>query len=251
MTKISAVIITLNEEKNIERCINSAFKVCDEVVVIDSYSTDKTVEISEKCGAKVVQQVWNGFAKTKNAGHQIAKHGFILSLDADEELSPLLIKSILKEKENLKAAYSFNRLNFYRNIPVRRCGWYPDKKIRLFPKELCSWQGDFVHETLNVDPSLRITHLKGDLYHYTIENVQQHRSTIEKYATLSANELVSKKKSISILKPYVSYLSMFVKKYFFQLGIVEGANGLYISHYSALSRFLRYKKALTLQKATP
>lgn len=247
MTKISAVIIALNEEKNIARCIASAFKVCDEVLVLDSYSTDNTAKICEACGAKVVKQIWNGFAATKNIGNLLATHGFILSLDADEALSPQLIDSINQVKENLNAAYSFNRLNFYRHLPVRHCGWYPDKKIRLFPKEACTWQGDYVHETLKVDPQLKVTHLKGDLFHYTIETTEQHKATIEKYATLAANELIEKNKPISKLKPYFSYVAMFLKKYFLQLGIIEGANGLYISHFSALSRFLRYKKALDLK----
>jgi glycosyltransferase involved in cell wall biosynthesis len=219
-------------------------------VVIDSYSTDNTAKISEACGAKVVKQIWKGFAATKNIGNQIASHGFILSMDADEELSPQLIKSITKIKENLNSAYSFNRLNFYRNIPVRHCGWYPDKKIRLFPKEACTWQGEYVHEKLMVDPQLKITHLKGDLYHHTIQTIEQHRATIEKYASLAANELAIKKKSISKFKPYLSYLVMFLKKYFLQLGIAEGANGLYISHFSALSRYLRYKKAIALQRSS-
>lgn len=248
MTKISAVIIALNEEKNIRRCIISAFNVCDEVLVIDSYSTDKTAQISEECGARVVKQVWKGFAETKNIGNQKAKYGFILSLDADEELSPQLIKSINRIKEDLNAAYSFNRLNFYRHIPVRRCGWYPDKKIRLFPKEKCHWQGEYVHEKLIVDPTVRTTHLKGDLFHYTIESIDQHKTTIEKYATLAADELAKKNQPISILKPYLAYTAMFLKKYLLQLGIVEGANGLYISHYSAMSRYLRYKKAIDLKQ---
>jgi glycosyltransferase involved in cell wall biosynthesis len=247
MTKISAVIIALNEEKNIQRCITSAFKVCDEVVVIDTFSTDNTAQISEECGAKVIKQVWQGFAETKNIGNKRAKHGFILSLDADEELSPQLIKSINNIKEDLNSAYSFNRLNFYRHIPVRHCGWYPDKKIRLFPKDKCNWQGEYVHEKLRIDPLVRTTHLKGDLFHYTIESIKQHESTIEKYATLAAEELAKKNKHISFFKPYISYATMFLKKYLLQLGIVEGANGMYISHYSAMSRYLRYKKAISLK----
>ncbi len=246
MTKISAVIITLNEEQNIKRCIEAAFKVCDEVIVIDSYSTDNTVKISEACGAKVVKQVWKGFAETKNFGNQLAKNGFILSLDADEELSSQLIKSILNVKDNLNTAYSFNRLNFYRNISVKHCGWYPDKKIRLFPKEACFWHGDYVHETLKISPDLKVTHLKGDLFHYTITSIAQHKSTIEKYATLSAKELAQKRKSISPIQPYLAYLVMFLKKYFIQMGIAEGLNGIYISHFSALSRYWRYKKAIAL-----
>jgi (heptosyl)LPS beta-1,4-glucosyltransferase len=244
MPSISAVIITLNEEANIARCLNSLKDVVDEIVVLDSFSSDKTVEICESLNAKVVQQVWKGYAASKNYANSLAKGSYILSIDADEVLSESLKKSILKVKPALTGAYSFNRLNFYRHIPVRYCGWYPDKKVRLFPKDAAEWQGDFVHEQLVLKKGTPTIHLKGDLHHYTINSTADHKKTVEKYARLAAAEMKKKGQKVFFLKPYLAYAAMFLKKYFLQLGILEGTNGVYISHYSALSRYMKYEYLL-------
>jgi glycosyltransferase involved in cell wall biosynthesis len=244
---ISGVIITLNEEDRILDCILSLQQVCAEVIVVDSFSSDQTPEICKKAGVRFVQCHWKGFSDTKNFANTLAKHPYILSLDSDERLSPTLIKQIQSIDAQKSAVYSFNRLNFYRGVPVRYCGWYPDTKIRLFPKDQARWVGIYVHEKLEYDKDLPLIKLRGDLLHFTIRTAEEHRNTIFKYADLAAKEWLSKHPKPSVFKPYGSYLAMFIKKYLLQFGFLDGANGLLISHYSGLSRYLRYSKARTLK----
>lgn len=243
---ISGVVIAKNEIHVIEKCLKSLQLVCDEIIVIDSHSTDGTAELAEQLGAKVFKEHWIGYAATKNLGNSRSAFNFILSVDADEVLSGQLIDAILKIKSSLNGVYAFNRLNFYAGVPVKYCGWYPDKKIRLFPKNSVYWKGDYVHETLVIPENIKITHLKGDLLHFTVQSAAAHKKTVEKYAGLAAKELAEKGKLPSFLKPYLSFITMFLKKYLLQLGFTGGLTGLNISYYSALSRFLRYKTAREL-----
>ncbi len=233
---ISGIVIAKNEALKISACLKSMRDICDEILVFDSGSMDDTVEIALSAGAIVHQIEWKGYADTKNEAHAFAAYDYVLSLDADERLSPEALSSI-KNIDHLSGAYQFNRLNFYRGKPVRFCNWYPDKKIRLFPSN-AYWKGE-VHESLILPPDTQIIPLKGDILHYTLDTLKQHRETIEKYARLSAGKVVGNWWG----RPQLSYITMFLKRYFWQLGILEGINGLYISHFSALSRYLKYKYA--------
>lgn len=242
---ISGVIITLNEEERILDCILSLKQICAEIIVVDSFSTDRTPEICRNAGVRFVQHPWQGFAATKNFANSLAEQPYILSLDADERLSPKLIQK-LKGMQLQNAIYAFNRLNYYRGIPVRYCGWYPDTKMRLFPKDKARWEGDYVHEKLKADTGLPVIRIKADILHFTIRSEEEHRKTVLKYAELAAKEWASKHTRPGVLKPSLSYLVMFIKKYIIQFGFLDGSNGLLISHYSALSRYLKYKTARTL-----
>lgn len=243
MPGISAVIITLNEEMNIRRCLTSLQGVADEIIVLDSNSTDQTAAICTEFGVRFVLQEWLGYAQTKNHGHSLAQFPYILSMDADEALSPELRASILAEKEKLNGVYAFNRLNHYAGHPVKSCGWYPDRKIRLFPKGKAAWTGEFVHETLEPDPAEPITWLPGDLLHYTYSSVEDHWRRAEKYARLAAKKIaLSGKKGLGF-KMVFSPIFRFIKMYFFQGGLFGGKYAFMVARITAWEVRKKYQWA--------
>ncbi len=236
--KISAVVITLNEEKVIEDCIASLEKVADEIIVLDSFSTDKTKSIVQnRC--KFVQHEWLGYSQTKNYANSLASHNIILSLDADERLDEEAIDSILRLKEESEpTAISFNRKNYYGDTWIKYAGWYPDRKTRLFDRRHAAWEGDYVHEELVIQGST--THLPGNIIHYTVRDNDHHMQTIRRYAKLAAESAMQQGKSMYALKSAVSALSHFIKIYVVKQGFRHGAIGLQIALNSAYSKWLRY-----------
>ena len=171
---ITAVIITQNEAANIARCLNSLQDVTDEIIVLDAFSTDETQNICESyASVKFIQRAWEGYAASKNFANSLAKSNYILSLDADEILSEELKSSILNVKSyiNIGKAFQFNRLNHIIDQPIHHSGWYPDRKIRFFPKNNSKWVGDFVHERLQTESNVEA--LKGDLLHFTYSSIEQ------------------------------------------------------------------------------
>ena len=238
---ISAVIIARNEAANIGRCVRSLLPVADEVLVLDTGSHDNTKEVAEAAGAQAYSVEWKGYAETKNEGYKRAAQPWILSLDADEVLSETLKRSILAVKEELKGAYRFNRLTFFGEKPVRHCGWYPDSKVRLFPKDQAKWEGEFVHEKLVVATGTEIIFLQGDLLHYSIRDREDHWARTREYAQLAAQKMHASGKRYSLLKHIFSPLSRFLKMYVFQLGFLDGKIGWYICYTSARSIGLRYR----------
>lgn len=239
MSKISAVIITLNEERNIERCIQSLLPVADEIIIVDSGSTDSTKTIAEKFNVKFVIQQWLGYGPTKNFGQNLAQHEYILSIDADEALSEELIKSILKVKPNLSNVYSFNRLTNYCGKWIKHSGWYPDTKVRLFPKSIVKWNTSEVHEELELN-NLKITHLHGDLHHYSYYSIIQHVEKSVYYGKLAGKHLYERGKQPNVLKIIFSPLVRFIKDYFIRLGFLDGAYGFFIGVTAAYSIFIKY-----------
>lgn len=238
--KISAVIITHNEARNIGRCLASLKGVADEVVVLDGHSTDRTVEICREHGARVMGQDWLGYSATKNLGNEMASHPYILSMDADEALSPELKASVLAVKDSLSGAYSLNRLAFYCDRPIRHGGWYPDVKIRLFPRERARWEGAFVHEELRVDAGVPVTHLEGDLLHYTYYSVAEHRERARRYADLAAVRLRGRGKAGLLVKAIFSPAWRFFQMYCLKLGVLEGWRGWRIAMIAAREVFWKY-----------
>jgi glycosyltransferase involved in cell wall biosynthesis len=189
MPNLSVVIITLNEEKYIEQCIRSVAEVADEIVVVDSYSTDKTEEVSRKLGARFIQHSFNGYRDQKNFALRQATYDYILSLDADEALSVELKESIIRVKQNWQNdAYKFNRLNYCCGQWIYHTDWYPDRKIRLFDRRKGEWAGGNVHETVKMIDNSKSGYLKGDLLHWSYNSFEQLIEAINKYSTLSANE---------------------------------------------------------------
>jgi glycosyltransferase involved in cell wall biosynthesis len=241
--KIAAAIITFNEEGNIERCIRSLQKVADEIIVLDSFSSDKTPEICQQLGVRFEQKEWMGYAKAKNYLNELTSCEYILSLDADEELSEELINAILKEKkQGLAGVYSLNRLTNYMGTWIKHSGWYPDIKIRLFPKEGSKWEGEFVHETLSYPSHLPVKLLHGHLYHYSYTSFEDHRKRADNYSALTAQKFHAAGKKASFCKPYLSAVGRFIGMYFIKKGFLDGKMGLKIALISAKSNVFKYKE---------
>lgn len=244
---ITGGIITKNEEENIEECILSLQSVCEEVVVLDSGSEDKTVELAKSLGAVVEDEPWQGFEVAKNRLNQLASHPYILNLDADERLSETLIDSILKAKPMLTGSYSMHRLNNYCGQWIKHCGWYPDKKIRLFPKTT-QWKGGSLHEYPDVKES-EVQLLKGDLLHYTYKTEEAHLKTMEKYAALGAKKLQSKSLATLRFKLIFGVPFKFFKMYIIKLGLLDGKAGLRLCLNSAKGQKAKYTLAVQMKKA--
>ncbi len=247
--KISAVIITYNEERNIERCLLSLLELADEIVVLDSFSTDKTEEICKKYPVKFIQHAFDGHIEQKNRAMNAAKYSYVLSLDADEFLSEKLKKSILAIKENAEFdAYSFNRLNYYCQKPIKHSGWYPDKKIRLWNKSKGSWGGINPHDSVILENHASLKHLKGDLNHFSYNTIEEHIAQTNKFSTISAQALFEKGKKASIIKIWLKTFGAFIKNYILKLAFLDGFYGLVIARTNTYATFLKYSKLRDLTK---
>lgn len=247
MQKLSAVIITHNEERNIARCIASLKGVADEVVVVDSFSTDNTQWICEEMGVRFMQRDWGGYSVQRNFAVESASNEWVLAIDADEELSEELRASILKVKsEGGNRNFSFNRKTNYCGQWINHSGWYPDRKFRLFDKRECHWEGT-IHEQLTM-PLGGVRHLKGDLLHYSYSTITEHIQRMDRYSTLSALELREKGVKPSLFRIIFSPSFKFFSFYVTQLGFLDGVAGIVISSVSAYGTFLKYVKHWYLVK---
>ena len=243
MSAVTAVIITHNEARNIQKCLASLKTVADEIIVVDSFSTDDTVAICEREGATVKQQVWLGFGPQKNVGIQLAKHEYILSLDADEALDDELQASILAAKQQgLQGMYDFTRLNFYYGRFLRHGVEYPDYKIRLFPKSIVRWNDELVHETLQISQNIQQNRLKGHLLHYTYFNIREHVTKANKYTDLGAELNFKKGKQASWFKILFSPLFTFIQAYILKRGFLDGGHGFIVAVFHAYGAFMKYTK---------
>ena len=243
MNKISAVIITLNEEKNIGRCLGSLKDIADEIIIVDSYSKDKTASIATQYEAKVVLQPFLGYKEQKEFATKQASNNWILSLDADEALSPELRQSILKEKADLKYdAYRFARLTYYCGKWIKHSGWYPDKKIRLYNREKGNWEGEKVHEHWAPADNTIIAELKGDILHYSFYSINDHIQQINNFTDLSARENVGKGKNYSFTTVMVMPTWNFLVNYVVRLGFMDGHEGYLVCKLSAYASYLKYIK---------
>jgi glycosyltransferase involved in cell wall biosynthesis len=243
LVALSAVIITFNEEENIQRCIESLQGIADEVLVIDSLSTDNTVAIAEQLGAKVYSQPFLGHKEQKNYAAAKANYDYILSLDADEVLSEQLASSILKTKAAWKCdVYKFNRLNNYCGAWVKHCGWYPDNNARLWRKNMASWGGQNPHDKLIPSPGATIGNLDGDLLHYTYTTISGHVAKVNYFSSIAAEAKYKEEESVSIFNIIFSPIVKFAKMYVLQFGILDGYNGLTISAIESFGTFLKYVK---------
>lgn len=240
--KISATIITYNEERNLPRAIES-LRCADEILVVDSGSSDRTIEIAEKLGARVVESPWPGYAKQKNLAAERASHDWILSLDADESLSEALEGEIWRLKKNGAEfdAYTMPRLAQYLGRWIHHSGWYPDRKVRLYHRAKANWVGEYVHESVKV--AGQVGHLEGNLLHFTCESLSEHMKTMDRYTTLAAEQLVAAQKTVSwgrlICEPPWTFFNTYVMK----AGYLDGVEGLAIANMAALYNFLKYAKA--------
>jgi glycosyltransferase involved in cell wall biosynthesis len=240
MNKISAVIITKNEETNIQRCIESVL-FADEIIVYDSGSVDQTVSIARKLGAKVSVGDWMGFGPTKRHATSLALNDWILSIDADEEVSADLKSELLKRRENLnpQVGYRLPRLSNYLGQWVRHGGWYPDYQLRLFNRQHCNWNEDVIHEKVNASSTdTFLSHLN----HYVFKNIDHQVQTNNRYSTLQAMDMRRRGKKFSwfhfLTKPYVK----FIECYFLKRGFLDGWAGYLIARNAAYSVLLKWAK---------
>lgn len=240
--KISAAIITFNEERNISRAIES-LRCCDEIVVVDSGSNDRTVELALKLGARVIDSDWRGYAGQKNYASDQCQNDWILSLDADEALSEALEAEIWQIKKNGPQfdAYTMPRLAQYLGRWIFHSGWYPDRKIRLFDRRKAKWVGSYVHESVAVDGN--VGHLNSNILHFTCNSLSEHLKTMDRYTTLAAEQLVAQKASIGWAKLALDPPWTFFKTYVLESGFLDGTEGLAIAYMAALYNFLKYAKA--------
>jgi glycosyltransferase involved in cell wall biosynthesis len=244
---ISATVIAYNEEKDIARCLKS-LSFCDEIIVVDSFSTDQTAEIAKKLGAKVYQKKWEGYGQQKNYAMSLAKNEWVLNLDADEEVTLELKDEILEKiSSNPKVnGFMIARKTFYRNKWIQHGGWYPNYVTRLSRKSKSKWTEPSVHETLVVEGM--VEKLKNPMNHYTFQDMKDHFQTNVKYAKQGAIALYEKGVKPSILKLLLKPISKFFETYFFKLGFLDGLYGFIISVNAAHSIFMKYSYLYELKE---
>ena len=241
--KLSVVIITFNEEKNIERCLQSVQKVADEVIVVDSFSTDKTRELCLAYNVKFIENSFEGHIQQKNYAKDQASFNYVLSLDADEALSDNLTKEILKIKKNCtKDGYYFNRLNNYCGKWIKHGSWYPDRKLRLFHKNRGEWTGENPHDEFVTHKSNTAKRVDADILHYSFYSVFEHLQQINKFTELAAEAALSKGKRSSIIKIIFNPKAKFLKDYVLKLGFLDGFYGFVIAVNSTWYTFTKYVK---------
>ncbi|MGJ8549106.1 glycosyltransferase family 2 protein [Winogradskyella wichelsiae] len=250
MLKLSGVIITFNEELNIEKCLKSLANVVDEIIVVDSFSTDKTKSICKKYNVTFIEQKFLGYTEQKNFALSQTTHNHVVALDGDEALSEMLQKSIINLKTNWKFdGYYVNRFNNFCGQWIKHTTWYPEKKIRVFDKTKASWSGYKIHETVNLNSKdSKVGKLKGDILHRNYQSYSEHNQQIEKFTSISAQAYYDKGKKSSLFKIIVNPTWAFFQSYVIKLGFLDGFNGFYISVQTAHIRFLKYAKLRELNK---
>ncbi len=246
--KISAVIITYNETMRLEPALKSLEGLVSEIVVVDSFSTDDTVRLAKKYTSKVFQRKWTDFADQKNYANTKASSPWILSLDADERISPELRQEILdlKDEEPDCPGFSMPRKVFYLGRWIRHSGWYPDRKIRLFQKDKARWEGEYVHEKLVIEGKVR--KLNGSIHHFTYRNISEHLDRINHFSQLGAQKLYSQGKKCRWYNLVYIPFFRFVKSFFWRAGFLDGFAGLVISVLHSYALFLRYAKLREIWK---
>jgi len=247
MVQISGVIITYNEEEHIEKCLMSLTDVVDEILIVDSFSTDKTQGICEQFNVRFIQHKFEGYIEQKNYALSLATHDYILSLDGDEALSDTLKESILKVKQNWEHdGYYSNRMNNYCGQWIKHSDWYPDRKLRLFKKGSGEWKGINPHDSYTLKTDKIKGNLNGDLLHWIYKDYKEHNIKVDKFSTIAAESYYKLGKKSSILKIIYRPIWAFFKAYFFRLGFLDGLNGFIICVQTYNVTFLKYIKLYQL-----
>lgn len=248
MEKLSVVIIAFNEEKKIADCIRSVAGVAEEVLVVDSLSTDRTVTICESLGARVIHQRFLGYIQQKNFAASQATHPLVLSLDADEVLSDELRASILNVKNHrTHDGYEMNRLNFFCSRPIKTCGLYPNRQLRLWDRNKGEWKGINPHDRFVMKGVASSSLLNGDLLHHSYETKEAFAAQMDRFARISAQELQHRSTPYLLIKLLLSPSVRFIRTYFVQLGLTEGIDGFFICTRTARNVWLKYFLALKLK----
>ena len=240
--KISATIITFNEESHIKAACESV-AWADEVVVVDSNSTDQTRELAESCGARVIANAWPGFGAQKQFAVDQTQHEWIFSLDADERVSDELKNSIqsLRNEKELADGYQIARRTYYQQRWIRGGGWYPDRQLRLFRKSRGRWKQRHIHESVKMDSDARVERLKGDLLHYTSQDAAHHHRMIgERYAPLAALQMFEEGRRTSVLGVASAGPAAFIRSLILKGGFRDGLAGFTIASFAAHHAFLKH-----------
>jgi glycosyltransferase involved in cell wall biosynthesis len=248
--KISTCIISFNEEKKIEDCLKSVLPFSDEIIIVDSFSTDHTVKIAKKYTKRIYQKEFIGFIKQKNQAMGYAKNDWVFSIDCDERVDAELLEEILRIKNQgpLFDAYLVNRITFYLYRWIRHSGFYPDYKIRLFNRKKTKFIGLHVHENLEVRGTSG-TIKKGNLKHYSFDTLSDHMRTIERYTELGAQELFEKRKKISLPGILLHSLAIFIKRYIQKKGFLDGGAGFILAGMSFFHVWVKYAKLYVMYRA--
>ena len=242
--RISVAIITLNEEQNIGSALKSV-SWADELVVVDSGSSDRTVEIAKELGARTIHQDWLGFGKQKQFAVDQCGHDWILSIDADETVTPELskeIQSLISESNSaISDAYRIPRKTVYMGKEINHSGWYPDFQLRLFDKNKCRWKDMAVHESIEMEPGSKVGTLKSDLSHRSVNSVIEHYEMIgSRYAPLGAEQMLRDGRTTSSLTIAMTLPLTFIRSYFLKLGLLDGFPGFSIAVFAAYNAFLKH-----------
>jgi len=248
---ISAVIITYNEEKNILAALESV-SWADEIIVVDSNSTDGTREIAESQGAKVIVRDWPGFSEQKQFGVDAATNDWILSLDADERISSELRAEIesLKVSGPTENGYRIPRLSSYMGRKIRHSGWYPDRQLRLFDRRKGHWNGRWIHESVEMEVTAKVADLNSDIFHFSVDSVTQHHQMIgERYAPLGARQMYESGRATSRFQVIMAGPIAFLRSYVLKLGFLDGFPGFCIARFAAYHAYLKHLLLLEMQRA--
>ncbi|HEY6064267.1 MAG TPA: glycosyltransferase family 2 protein [Chitinophagaceae bacterium] len=252
MHPLSAVIITFNEEQNIERCIRSVKEVADEIIVLDSFSTDRTVEIARTLGAIVHQEKFRGYIGQKNLAIQLASHNYVLSLDADEALDKKLAASILGVKNDFSCrAYRMNRCTNNCGHFIRHGLWYPDPKIRLFDRRCARWAGMNPHDKIEIGDNFSVGQLAGDILHYSFSTPDDLAWQNNRLSSIAAASLYARGHRSSWFKILIRPAWAFINGYFFRLGFLDGFDGFVIAVHTSHQVFMKYSKLYRVQRLKP
>jgi glycosyltransferase involved in cell wall biosynthesis len=248
MEPISATVITFNEEDNIEGSLRS-LHWADEIVVVDSGSTDGTLEICRKYTGRVIQRAWTGYVDQKNHAVDQSHNNWILSLDADERLSPELVEEILALRSAgfRQAGYRIPRVAWFMNRWIRHGDWYPDHQLRLFDRRLGRWQGGRVHESVKVRGAIGFT--KGEIHHYTYRRLSDYIHRLETYSSLAAQDYRERGRAATPLRLVTHPAVTFLKTYLIKRGFLDGTPGLMVAVMGAISVYFKYAKLWELQGA--
>lgn len=240
--RLSAAIITKNEEDRIGRCLDSVASIAEDIVVIDSGSTDATVEIARSRGARVFVEDWHGFGAQKRMAVERAAHDMVLLMDADEALSPEAADDIRRAFAHGPAeAYSFPRKAYIADRWVRHCGWWPDRIVRLFDRRTCRIEGD-IHESVIVPGSA--VELNGHLEHYSFRSYAHMLEKVNTYSDQTSNDLLRRGRAVNAFSPLLHGGWMFFRTYIIRLGVLDGLDGLMVAATTGMGAFLKYAKYL-------
>jgi len=249
MTSVSIVIITFNEEKNIRRCLESVKEIADEIVVVDSLSTDHTKSICKEFGVRFIEQKFLGYIEQKNFALDQAKYDYVLSLDADEAISKELVKSIQEVKQNPESdGYRMNRLTNFCGKWIKHGSWYPDTKLRVFNRKKARWGGINPHDKVIMQEGSSISKIKGDILHYSYHSIEELVAQMNHFTSIQAKAMYEQGRKASSINLVLNPLAAFITGYFFKCGFLDGKEGFLIARAVSYSTLIKYMKHIYLQR---